>query len=173
MPCLLCFIIVFLSANTSFGNDFKVNQKQMDSLFAKSVDCSASLSDAVDSTNVIKYKDPNSISKNKAALLAVFGSTFGLHQFYMGHVKAGRQRLCLNLTGISLFASMAVLSGAGFDILEPPLSCLTLLAVGGFVYVSIDKLFGLLEGLTIYQSSEETFRNKMLKNPKYLGVFER
>ncbi len=169
--CFFYTIVVFITCSFySQAAEFKLDQARLELLFNKSLDITKYIR-SQDSTStadsIPEYKDPALVDKKKAALLAIFGSTLGLHSFYMGHNKAWRQHLCWNVLSIGAIASIVVLINKNYDVAEPPLSCFTLLGPVLLVYVGIDKFRGLLEGVSYFNMSDEKFRTDIVKKPKY------
>jgi hypothetical protein len=165
---VLAFFIV--GSFYSKAAEFKLDQARIELLFNKSLDITKYIR-SQDSTStadsIPEYKDPALVNRKKAAWLAILGSPLGLHSFYMGHYKAGRQHFCWNVLSIGAIACIAFLASHNYDVAEPPLSCFTLLGPVMLVYVGIDKFRGLLEGLSYLSMSDEKFRNDIVKKPKY------
>jgi hypothetical protein len=173
MTTRILLLIVFVITAFDFSlhaSDFKLNKANLEQLFSNSKDIT-NVIHSQDSTSTVdsipEYKDPALVNKKKAAWLAILGSPLGLHSFYMGHNKAGRQHLYCNLISIGAITGIAILAGKNYDITEPPLSCVTLLVTVMMVYVGVDKLLGLIEGLSYYSMSDEKFRNNVVKKPNY------
>ncbi|MCX8479665.1 MAG: TM2 domain-containing protein [Chitinophagales bacterium] len=166
----VAFSVAFcLIAITASAAEFKLDSAAVNSLFNSSVDISSQYMNS-DSTKVGTIQDSFRVSKNTAALLAIFGSSLGLHRYYMGHDKAGCMHLTLNFLSIGACAAVTLIGVySNPEILDPPLNLPTLIVIGGLSYIALDKIMGFIEGVTYLASSDSRFRNKILKNQRYLN----
>lgn len=158
-----------LIAITASAAEFRLDYAAVNGLFNSSTDVSSQYMYS-DSTTVGTIQDSFLVNKNTAALLAIFGSSLGLHRYYMGHDKAGCTHMTLNFLSIGACAAVTLVAVySNREILDPPLNLPTLIVIGGLTYMVLDKIMGFIEGVTYLASSDNRFKNKILKNQSYFN----
>ncbi len=149
----IIFICIFMFAIKAFAKEsnYKINDQEVDQLFAKAQDVSLQVEHL---QTLIPSASDAAKNKIAAGLMGILCGEFGIHRFYLGHTKAGLIYLGWTLCSGGLIIGLSAVTFGVGAILFP------------LVYAS--GVVGIVDGIFYLISEDAEFESKYVKNEKLI-----